>query len=189
MTEAETVTETVVLDAVPVDPERDLKAEILIRNHVLAACAGSILPLPGIDMAAVSGVQLNMIRKLAALFSKKFSEAPVRNTVAALVGGVGGQSVGIVAGVSVAKLVPVVGWAAGVVVMPTIVGASTYAIGRVFLRHFQEGGSIADISAEKMKGYYAEQREAGKKVVASVKDKIHKRTAPPQSDATEAASA
>ena len=88
---------------------------------------------------------------------------------------------------SVAKLVPVVGWAAGVVVMPTIVGASTYAIGRVFVRHFQEGGSITDISAEKMKGYYAEQREAGKKVVASVKNKIHKRTAPPQGEATEAA--
>ena len=88
---------------------------------------------------------------------------------------------------SVAKLVPVVGWAAGVVVMPTIVGASTYAIGRVFVRHFQEGGSITDISAEKMKGYYAEQREAGKKVVASVKSKIHKRTAPPQGEVTEAA--
>ena len=55
--------------------------------------------------------------------------------------------------------------------MPTIVGASTYAIGRVFLRHFQEGGAITDISAERMKGYYAEQREAGKKVVASVKSK------------------
>ena len=40
-----------------------------------------------------------------------------------------------------------------------------------------------------MRGYYAEQREAGKKVVASVKSKIHKRTAPPQGDATEAAAA
>ena len=189
MAEPETVSETVVLDAVPVDPERDLKAEIVIRNHVLAACAGSILPLPGIDMAAVTGVQLNMIRKLAAMYGKTFSEAPVRNTVAALVGGVGGQSVGIVAGVSVAKLVPVVGWAAGVVVMPGIVGTSTYAIGRVFVRHFQEGGSITDISAEKMKGYYAEQREAGKNVVASVKSKIHKRTAPPQGDSTEPATA
>ena len=57
------------------------------------------------------------------------------------------------------------------------------------MRHFQEGGSISDISAEKMRGYYAEQREAGKKVVASVKSKIHKRTAPPQGDATEAAMA
>ena len=75
MTEADNVTETAVLDAVPVDPERDLKAEIVIRNHVLAACAGSILPPPGIDMAAVTGVQLNMIHKLAALFGKKFSEA------------------------------------------------------------------------------------------------------------------
>ena len=88
-----------------------------------------------------------------------------------------------------AKLVPVVGSAAGVVVMPTIVGGSTDAIRRVFLRHFQQGGSITDISAEKMKGYHAEQREAGKKVVASVKNGIHKRTALPQAEATEAATA
>lgn len=148
----------------PSDTERALKAELLIKNHVLAACAGSIVPIPLLDLAAVTAVQVNMIRKLAAMYGRTFSESPVRNTIAALVGGVAGPWAGAVVGVSLAKLIPVVGWAAGVVAMPTVVGASTYAIGHVFLRHFEEGGSIYDISTEKVRGYYKEQFAKGKVV-------------------------
>ena len=172
-----------------IDPALPLKADLVIRNHMLAACAASIVPVPVVDMAAITVVQINMIRKLAAMHGKTFSESSVRNTIAALVGGVGSQSVGIVAGVSIAKAIPVVGWAVGIVALPTIVGASTYAIGRVFLRHFEEGGAIHDISADKMKAYYAEQRDSGKKVVASLRDKIHQKTAPKQDDVAEAATA
>jgi uncharacterized protein (DUF697 family) len=150
----------------PSDPERALKADIVIKNHMLAACAGSIVPVPLLDLAAVTAVQVNMIRKLAAMYGKTFSESPVRNTIVALVGGVGGPWAGAVVGISLAKLIPVVGWAAGVVAMPAVVGASTYAIGHVFLRHFQEGGSIYDISTEKVRGYYKEQFAKGKTVAA-----------------------
>ena len=172
-----------------IDPALSLKADLVIRNHMLVACASSIVPVPFVDMAAITAVQINMIRKLAAMHGKTFSESSVRNTIAALVGGVGGQSVGILAGVSLAKAIPVVGWAIGIVALPTIVGASTYAIGRVFLRHFEEGGAIHDISADKMKAYYAEQRDNGKKVVSSLRDKIHQRTAPKQDDPAEAVTA
>lgn len=150
----------------PSDPERALKADIVIKNHMLAACAGSIVPVPLLDLAAVTAVQVNMIRKLAAMYGKTFSESPVRNSIAALVGGVGGPWAGAVVGISLAKLIPVVGWAAGIVAMPAVVGASTYAIGHVFLRHFQEGGSIYDISTEKVRGYYKEQFAKGKAVAA-----------------------
>jgi uncharacterized protein (DUF697 family) len=157
---------TAVPAAAPGDAERALKAEIVIKNHMLAACAGSIVPVPLLDLAAVTAVQVSMIRKLAEMYGQTFSESPVRNTIAALVGGVVGPWAGAVVGVSLAKLIPVVGWVAGVVAMPTVVGAATYALGHVFLRHFQEGGSIYDISTEKVRGYYKEQFAKGKTVAA-----------------------
>ena len=163
---AEIATAERVATEAPSDAERALKSEIVIKNHVLGACAGSIVPVPLFDLAAVTAVQVNMIHKLAAMYGQTFSESPVRNTIAALVGGVGGPWAGAVVGVSLAKLIPVVGWAIGVVAMPAVVGASTYAIGHVFLRHFREGGSIYDISTEKVRGYYKEQFAKGKTVAA-----------------------
>lgn len=163
---AEIATAERVATEAPSDAERALKAEIVIKNHVLGACAGSIVPVPLLDLAAVTAVQVDMIRKLAAMYGQTFSESPVRNTIAALVGGVGGPWAGAVVGVSLAKLIPVVGWAVGVVAMPAVVGASTYALGHVFLRHFREGGSIYDISTEKVRGYYKEQFAKGKTVAA-----------------------
>jgi uncharacterized protein (DUF697 family) len=158
--------------------ERELRAEILIRNHVLAACAASIVPVPLLDLAAITAVQVSMIQKLAAMYGRTFSESPVRNVVAALVGGVVGQGAGVVAAISLAKFIPGIGWMIGMVSLPAIVGGSTYAIGRVFLRHFEQGGSIYDISADNVRSYYKEQLGKGKRIAAAAKAGIHRRTAP-----------
>jgi uncharacterized protein (DUF697 family) len=158
--------------------ERRLKAESLIKSHVMAAGAVSVVPLPLIDMAAIAVVQMRMIKKLAVMYGKTFSESPVRNTVAGLAGGVVGHSAGVFTALSLAKVIPGVGWVLGMVSLPVVVGASTYAIGRVYLRHFEEGGSIYDISVENAKRYYNDQLEKGKQIAEGAKAGMRKRTDP-----------
>ena len=155
----------------------DLAVDGLIKNYVMAASAASLVPLPLLDLAAITGVQMRMIQKLAEHYGKNFSEAPVRNTIASLGGAAVGHSGGILVGISLAKAIPGVGWMLGIVSMPVLVGASTYAIGHVFARHFKNGGSVASISAENAREFYNEQLEKGKKVAASLKQEIHDRTA------------
>ena len=53
-----------------------------------------------------------------------------------------------------------------------------YAIGRVFARHFRQGGSVSSISVENVRSYYDEQLAKGKKVATNLKAQIHKHTAP-----------
>jgi uncharacterized protein (DUF697 family) len=158
--------------------ERRYKAENLIKNHVMAAGAMSVVPLPLLDIAAITVVQLRMIQKLAAMYSKSFSERPVRNTIAGLAGGVLGHSAGVITALSLAKAIPGIGWALGMVTLPVVVGASSYAIGRVYLRHFEEGGSIYDISVDNAKSYYNEQLEKGKQIAEAAKAGVRKRTDP-----------
>ena len=149
--------------------ERRFKAENLIKNHVMAAGALSVVPLPLLDIAAITAVQLRMIQKLAAMYGKTFSESPVRNTIAGLAGGVLGHGAGVLTALSLAKVIPGFGSLLGIVSMPVVVGASTYAIGRVYVRHFEEGGSIYDISVDSMKSFYKEQLDKGKQVAQAAK--------------------
>lgn len=162
----------------PDSVERRFKAENLIKNHVMAAGAMSVVPLPLLDVAAITVVQLRMIQKLAAMYGKSFSERPVRNTIAGLAGGVIGHGAGVIAALSLAKAIPGVGWVLGMVSLPVVVGASSYAIGRVYLRHFEEGGSIYDISVDNAKSYYNEQLEKGKQIAEAAKAGVRKRTNP-----------
>jgi uncharacterized protein (DUF697 family) len=164
-------------------PELTLKAENLIKNHVMAAGGFSLVPLPLLDLAAITVVQVRMIQKLAAMYGKTFSEKPVRNTIIALAGGVVGQGAGATAAFSLTKFIPGFGWMIGLVSMPVVVGATTYAIGHVFLRHFEQGGSVYDMSVESARGYYKEQMEKGKKLAAAAKASVHKRTAPTEQPA------
>ena len=102
-----------------------------------------------------------MIQKLAAMYGKAFSESPVRNTIAGLAGGVVGHGAGVLTALSVAKVIPGLGSLFGIVSLPVVVGASTYAIGRVYLRHFEEGGSIYDIAVDDVRSYYNKQLSKG----------------------------
>ncbi|NJL59719.1 MAG: hypothetical protein HC887_08825 [Desulfobacteraceae bacterium] len=54
--------------------------------------------------------------------------------------------------------------------MPASAGAMTYAVGRVFLQHFESGGTFLNFNPEEVKEHYARLFEEGKKVVAEVKN-------------------
>ncbi len=157
--------------------ELDLKAESLIKTYMMAAGAASLTPVPLVDLAAITGVQMRMIQKLAEHYGKSYSESPVGNTIASLGGAAVGQSGGVLLGISLAKTIPGIGWMLGIVSMPVLVGASTYAIGHVFAQHFKKGGSVFDIGVEDVRGYYKEQVEKGKDLAKSLKRDIHTFTA------------
>ena len=53
--------------------------------------------------------------------------------------------------------------------MPLIAGASTYAVGKVFYRHFASGGTFLTFDPEKARAYYEEMFQKGKDVVKGMK--------------------
>lgn len=146
-----------------------LVAENLIKDYVIASVAASIVPVPLFDIAAVVAIQLRMIQKLSELYGKPFSESAGRSVVTALAGGVVGYGAGMAVAVSLTKLIPGVGWMMGMVSLPAVAGASTYAVGRVFVKHYENGGDIFDLSTEAMSSYYKEQFAKGKDLVAKAK--------------------
>ena len=169
------VDETTLREPVEVSKE---DADRILRHHVYGSFGVGLIPLPLLDLIAITGVQINMVRKLAKLYDFGFSKEKVKNIISSLVGG----SVPVAAGpplASLAKSIPIIGLSLGVVSMPIIASASTYAIGKVFIRHYESGGTFLTLKPEKVKQYYQDMFSKGKEKASSIK----KDSVPPSSQA------
>ena len=73
---------------------------------------------------------------------------------------------------TLAKAIPGIGTTAGVVAMPILGGATTYATGKVFIQHFASGGTFLSFNPDKVKAYYEEMLKEGQKVAVDMKDDL-----------------
>lgn len=147
------------------------QAKSIIKRNVLWSLGAGLLPTPLLDMAGITAVQCKMIKELSDLYNIEFKDTVVRSTIASLLAGMGSTAIGMRLGASLAKIIPVVGTAIGSVAVPATGGATTYAVGRVFVMHFETGGTLLDFDPAKMKGYFAELYSEGKQVVKDLKTK------------------
>ena len=128
------------------------KAKAVIHKHVIAAAAAGAVPIPGVDLALLTGAQLNMVRRLAQIYGVEFKPERGRALVVAFVG-----SIAPLASASVVKAIPLLGTLVGGVSWLALAGASTYAVGKVFIQHFESGGTLLTLDSEKVMDYYREQ--------------------------------
>lgn len=148
--------------------------DTIIRNHLLAAMAAGLIPVPLIDFVGISGIQMNLLRRLAKVYNIPFSADMVKNLIGVLIGGALPASLGPYMWLSIAKAFPGPGSAVGMVSTSVIGGATTYAVGKVFNRHFAEGGTFLTFDPQKAKAFYAEMLKEGEKLAAGLKKKTVK---------------
>jgi uncharacterized protein (DUF697 family) len=168
---AEATTEEVNAAASPNAAEgREERLEKLVKRHVLASMGVGLVPLPVVDMVALIGIQLDMISKLSAEYGVPFRQDMGKSVIASLMGGFLPITLGCAAA-SLIKCIPLIGQTTGAVTMPVVSGASTYAIYKVFVQHFESGGTFLDLDPSKVKSYFAEQFSKGKKFAMNLKAK------------------
>lgn len=140
---------------------RSKHADTIIRNHVIWSMGASFLiPIPIADVFAVSALQLDMIRQLSRVYDIDFAETQGKAIISSLTS----STLARAGARSLIKLIPGLGTVVGGVAVSVFNGASTYALGQVFKRHFETGGTILDFDIERLKKMYREQFEKGKKV-------------------------
>ncbi|MCP4105896.1 MAG: DUF697 domain-containing protein [Desulfobacteraceae bacterium] len=141
----------------------------ILRQYMLASAGVGMIPLPVADVAGLIGVQITMLKKLAELYDVPFLKEAVKKVLSSLVGGILlTNACPLIA--STVKYIPIIGQAVGAVTMPALCGAATYATGKVFVQHFESGGTFLTFDPEKVRNYYAEMFEQGKTVAAKIKD-------------------
>lgn len=142
------------------------QANKVVRNYSLGSMVPALIPVPMLDLAAVTGIQLKMLHSLAQTYEIEFKKEFGKSAIASLLGGTVALSVARVAS-SAVKAIPGVGSLVGAATMPVVNGGTTYAIGQVFIQHFESGGTFLNFDADKVREFFAQQLKEGKAMVAS----------------------
>jgi uncharacterized protein (DUF697 family) len=153
----------------------------VMKNYVIISMGAGLVPIPIFDVVALTGIQLKMLHSLTKVYNIEFSENVGKSLIASLLGGILPTTAGISLA-SAAKIIPFSGLAIGMVSTAVFGGAVSYAVGKVFIQHFETGGTLLTFDPMAMREYFAKEFEEGKQVVKNFKNSG---TEPTQKEASE----
>ena len=139
------------------EQRHETAAKLVDRFAVWAGVAG-LIPLPVVDVLAVGGLQLQMLRRVSQLYDVQFSD----NRGKALIASLAGTMIPVTSGMGAAsalKGVPLLGMIASAFVMPVLSAGATYAIGKAFIQHFESGGTLLDFNPPDYKEFIKAQKQ------------------------------
>lgn len=146
----------------------DTPSETVIRKHMLWALGAGILPFPVLDLAAITAVEVKMVRDLAKLYGVDFHQERGKAIVGGLLVGVLPHPLSFSALGSLVKAVPIIGPIVGGVAVPIFAAGLTWALGRVFVQHFASGGTLLNFNPDKTREQVHAGIEEGKRVASEM---------------------
>ncbi len=133
--------------------ERLARAHRLTQNYVLVAAGIALVPVPLIDLVGLMALEVKLVHSLAKHYDVPFKENVARSLLASLLSGA--SSTLLARGLaSLAKAVPGLGTLAGSGGIAVSSASVTYAVGEVFIQHFESGGTLLNFDADKLKGLF-----------------------------------
>ena len=145
----------------PTEQEREETASQLVDRFSLWSGAAGLIPIPLVDVVAVGGVQLQMLRKLSEIYGVPFTDNRGKSVVASLAGAIIPASTATTTAMtfgSLIKGIPGIGSAIGALTMPVYSAGVTYVIGKVFMKHFASGGTLLDFDPPDYREFIKQQQ-------------------------------
>ena len=131
------------------------QADVLVARAVPWSMGVGLIPIPLVDCAAVMALQLKLLRDLSHLYKKPFAETQAKAVIASLIGGILPTALAGGSTATFLKFFPGAGSLLGAAAVSAASGASTLAIGKVFIAHFETGGSLLDVDTAQLQDSFA----------------------------------
>lgn len=141
-------------------PEKQKELNDLVKSNIYWTMGFSVVPLPLVDTFLVSSMQLKMVNDISTVYGVKWHEDIGKKYIGSFISSTGYHFANKIIK-SFVKKIPVIGFAS-VLVSPLISAATSYALAKVFIYHYELGGNLLDFKPEKMRAYFAKQFEDGK---------------------------
>jgi len=160
------------IESVVTEEKRLTQAGKVVRNYSLGNIAMGAIPFPLVDLAGITAIQLKMLHSLSKLYDIQFSQELAKSAVSSLLGSSLPLHFAGPASASIAKFIPFVGQGLAYATLPVFSGASTYAVGKVFIQHFESGGTFLTFNPEKVRTYFEEQIKEGQEIAKDMSQKV-----------------
>ena len=143
-------------------------ARKLVKRYMCWSAGGALIPIPVADMAVITGAQLKMVAGLSKIYDIPFEKVRVKAIFGSLMSFVIHPAVSSgMLGFMLSKIVGV-GVVVGTPALILFEAAYTWALGRVFIQHFESGGTFLDFEPDTVKQYFREKFAEGRKMVATL---------------------
>ena len=156
--------------------DRESQARRTVQKYMGFSAAVGLLPLPFLNTAGITAIQLRMLQVLSESYEVPFSKDLGKKIIGSLLGSIVPTSLsgalGGVAGLfaSSMSVAHVAGSIVGRLTMPVFAGASTYAIGQVFIQHFESGGTFLNFEPAKVRDYFRRQFGRGRDLASEARE-------------------
>ena len=163
--------EEILNDEIHAGPEKkgniDFRHELAhqsVKNWAQWATVAGFIPVPFVDTAAITGLQIKMISDLCKIYQVEFKKELAVSIISSLAGASVATMFSTTLGSTFARYIPVIGTTISAITQPALSYASTYAIGTTFVKHFENKGSLIDFDVTSTKDFFNEQIAKAKKI-------------------------
>lgn len=140
-------------------PERTRSATQLIQRHSLFAAGAGLIPVDGLDLAAITGIQINMIRELAVLYQKDFNDRLVQVVLSSVVTATLPRLTSeVFSTLGVARWLQLLG---SNLSASALAGWLTREVGHFYLLQFAKGKEIHELTMADVTDYIEQQFQSG----------------------------
>ncbi|NQZ09575.1 MAG: DUF697 domain-containing protein [Algicola sp.] len=157
--------------------ENEAAAKIIVSKYTGWGAGAGVLPIPLWDIVAVGGVQVLMLKELYQQYGVTFNEKKARSTVSVLLGSLSPALLLGITASTLLKFVPGVGSTLAMASLPILASASTYAVGKIMIKHLEQGGTLEDFDAKEHKEEFNESVESAKENASKAKKSAKATTA------------
>ncbi|MCX7023439.1 MAG: DUF697 domain-containing protein [Spirochaetes bacterium] len=161
------------LKATVIRSEKD--ADRIILDHIGFGMVAGAIPVPVLDIVAVSAIQLDMLRQLAKKYMLDFDDDLGKSIVSTLLGSTIGTTIGRT-GASAVKAIPGIGTVLGIGSQVALSGITTFAIGHLFDEHFRNHNPLEAFNLDSVRDFFEELLRKGKEFVDGFQKKAEKDT-------------
>jgi len=116
----------------------------IITRHCRYASTVGFIPIPLVDIAAITAIQVKMVAALAERHKLDFDHQLAKALVVSVVAAISGRAVAFRIARRLMQAVPALGTAARLIVDPMSAYAATWTVGQLFDQHFAKGGTLFD---------------------------------------------
>jgi uncharacterized protein (DUF697 family) len=147
--------------------EHELLALKTIRRYMWWSAGAGLVPFPVVDLVAMSGAQLKMLAEISKIYGIPFERSRVQAIVGSLIGYVLPHTFSVGLFGSLLKAIPGVGVLVGSPSQALFAAAYAWALGRVFIQHFESGGTFLNFDPEAVREHFRAQFEEGQRMAAN----------------------
>jgi uncharacterized protein (DUF697 family) len=149
--------------------EKEQLALTTVKRYMLWSAGAALIPIPFADIIALITAQMKLVAEISKIYDIPFEKSGVQAVVGSLLGYILPEALSEGLFGSLLKMIPGVGGLVGIPSFALFVGAYTWALGRVFIMHFESGGKLLDFDPQAVKAHFRAQFEEGRAMAGSMK--------------------